>query len=71
MADQFRTYDVELTITKTVRVRVPLDEKITNGDAPEKVAEEFATGGKALWPEWVISEDEDLDIDSVREVVPA
>lgn len=67
----YRTFEVDLTITKTVRVRVPMDEKITNGDAPEKVAEEFAMGGRALWPKWVITEDEEADVDSVREITSA
>lgn len=70
MAD--RIFDVEITITKTVRVRVPADMK----DHPphsddEDAAEEFALGGKAAWPEYVISEDEDYDIESVRELKAA
>lgn len=66
MAD--RIFDVEITITKMVRVRVPVDDPkvVREGEDVEDIAEEFALGGKASWPEWVISEDEDHDVESVR-----
>lgn len=70
MAD--RVFDVELTITKTVRVKVPdymKDHPPHSTD--EEAAEEFAIGGKALWDEFVLSEDEDIDVESVTEVTPA
>lgn len=57
-------FDVELTVTKTVRVRVP-SSVLNDGGSPEEAAEEFAQGGKAAWPDYVISEDEDCDVDSV------
>jgi hypothetical protein len=68
MGEKFKIFDVEITVSKTVRVKVPLDEKITNGDPLREVAEEFALGGKAAWPEWVLSEDEEFEVDGVREV---
>lgn len=64
MAD--RTYDVEITITKTVRVRVPDDVLIGSNSDPEEAAEEFALGGKSSWPDYVLTESEDHDIESVR-----
>lgn len=60
-------FDVELTITKTVRVRVPADV-LSTGENPEEAAKEFAQGGKAAWPDYVISEDEDCDVDGVTQV---
>lgn len=68
---EFKTFDVEITTTKTVRVRVPLDPQIIGRDAPEKVAEEFAQGGKAAWPEYVLDEEEDTEVDAVNEVETA
>lgn len=66
MAD--RIYDVEITITKTVRVRVPDDVLTGSNNDPEEAAEEFALGGKASWPNYVLTESQDTDIESVREV---
>lgn len=69
MAD--RIFDVEYTLTRTVRVRVPNDPQIVyRGENPEDVAEEFALGGKSAWPEYVLSSDEDYDVESVREIRP-
>lgn len=68
-----RIFDVEITITKTVRVRVPDDPEIvykSRGETQASVAEEFALGGKASWPEYVISSDEDYEIEGVKEVFP-
>ena len=64
-----RVFDVTVTITKTVRVKVPDDVlSKTNPEDPKEVAEEFALGGRSSWPKYVINEDEYYDIDSVREV---
>lgn len=67
-----RIFDVEITITKTVRVRVPDDPEIvykSRGETAASVAEEFALGGKASWPEYVISSDEDYEIEGIKEIV--
>lgn len=67
-----RIFDVEITITKTVRVRIPDDMKNHPPRTPdEESAEELALGGKAAWPEYVLSEDEDFEVESVREVKQA
>ena len=67
MAD--RIFEVELVITKKVRVRVP---DYVKDHAPytsdEESAEEFALGGKATWNQFVIREDVDCDVESVREI---
>lgn len=68
MSEKFRTFDVSITVNKIVRVRVPMDEVVTNGDDPEEVAKEFAEGGKLTWPQWVVSEDEDIEVDQIDEV---
>lgn len=67
-----KTFEVEITITKFVKVRVPSEvlEGPPYGTA-EDAAEEFALGGKSSWPEYVISEDEDYDVESVREIKEA
>jgi hypothetical protein len=62
-------FDVEITVTKFVRVRVPDDPEVLMGDTPEEVAEEFALGGKSGWKEYVISEEENYDVESVRRAV--
>lgn len=68
-----RIFDVEITITKTVRVRVPDDPEIVyaaRGETPATAAEDFALGGESQWPEYVISTDEDYEVDSIKEVKP-
>lgn len=64
MADKI--YDVVITVTKTVRVRVP-DDLVEEDETAEDVAEEFALGGKSSWPDYVISEDVESDVESVEE----
>ena len=66
MADKI--FDVLITIEKTVRVRVPDDQDVLQGDTPEEVAEEFAQGGRETWPDYFISCDEDLTVESVTRV---
>lgn len=64
-----RIFDVELTITKKVRVRVPdYIKDHTPYTSDEDSAEEFALGGKALWDEYVLSETTDCDVESVTEI---
>jgi hypothetical protein len=65
-----RIYDVEITISKTVRVRVPVDDHavVQPDEDPEAVAEEFALGGKVAWPDYVISVSTDHDVESVTEI---
>jgi hypothetical protein len=63
-----RIYDVEISIIKTVRVRVPDDPQITMGDDVEDVAEEFALGGTGSWSEYVISEESETNVEEIREV---
>jgi hypothetical protein len=65
MSGADRIFDVEVIVTRFVRVRVPDDPEILMGNSPEEVAEEFAGGG---WPEYVLSQEEDYTIESVRSV---
>lgn len=68
-----KIFDVEISITRKVRVRVPDDPAIvysSRGESQEDVAEEFALGGKGVWPDYVISSDEDYDVESVTETQP-
>lgn len=37
----------------------------------EEAAEEFALAGKSGWPEYIVSTDEDYDVDSIKEVARA
>lgn len=70
MADKI--YDVRVVITKTVRVRVPVDDaEVMGGSTPLEAAEEFGLGGKRSWPEFVISEESDHDVDDITEVKAA
>lgn len=62
-----RIFDVTVVITKTVRVRVPA-AVVNKGESYEDVAEEFGEGGKSTWPEYVLSEEEDRDVEMVTEV---
>lgn len=72
-----KIFDVEISVTRRVRVRVPDDVVYKNrgetfADAAfAAAAEEFAIGGKSGWPEYVISEDENYEIESVRAVPDA
>ena len=64
-----RIFDVEITVRKTVRVRVP-DEVLQRGTA-EEAAEEFGLGGSRLWGKYVICENEEHDVEEIREIKPA
>lgn len=68
MADKF--FDVKITITKTMRVRVPVDNPlfVCSDETVEEIARGYALGGKELWPLLIISEHEDCSVESVREV---
>lgn len=63
-------YDVVMTITRRVRVKFDITnrELLREDEDPEDVAEEFARGGKRLWPDYVISTEEEADLDSIMEV---
>jgi hypothetical protein len=71
MADKL--FDVQITITKTIRVRIPANNPllVSGDETAADVAEEIAIGGKERWPLLVLSEHEDFDIESVREVAAA
>lgn len=64
-----RIFEIELTIGRTVRVRIP-DDIVKEGETHESVAEEIALGGKESWPEYVIRENDDADIDWIQELKP-
>jgi hypothetical protein len=64
-----QVFDVIVTVTKKVRVKVPSEVlSKTRQEDPKEVAEEFALGGRSSWPEYVLSEDENYDVESVTEV---
>jgi hypothetical protein len=65
MTGRVRIYEVEITVSKLVKVRVPGD--VLDGSDPEDVAEEFATYAEA-WPEHLIDEDVDVTVEAVREI---
>lgn len=64
-----RIFDVEITTTRYVHVRVPADV-LNDGEDAEDAAEEFALGGKTSWPEYVISEEASPDVETVTEIHP-
>lgn len=68
MADKF--YEVTITITKLVTVRVPVDdpEVVYPNDKPEDVAIEFAEEHRT-YSEYVVYSDEDRESE-VREISP-
>ena len=69
MADRF--YDVEIIVTKNVRVRVPDNALDPPTDCPIEAAEEFALGGASSWPDYVMHEDADHQVETVTQVTSA
>lgn len=63
-----RIYKVEVVTTRIVKVRVPDDVLSGSNNDPVEAAEEFAIGGKAAWPKYVLSEHSDYEVESVSEL---
>lgn len=65
-----RVFDVLITIERTVRVVVDPAKCGPVSDYQE-AAEEFALGGKAAWGDYVLDEDEEYEVECVREITTA
>lgn len=60
---------VEVTRTIRLRVHVPDNCLADANEDPIAVAKEFALEGQTAWPEYVLKEDANDKVESVREIV--